>query len=304
MPTATAPGKIILFGEHFVLYGAPAVAASLDIHLTALVTPSDQDRWQTSDLLTTIEQYNNNQLFSSLKKALGCSDCFFQIKVTSNLPRQANLGSGAALCVALTRALAALTDKLLTDEEVIRIATEAEHHLHGRSSGMDTSVVTLGGVIKVESAAGQLRYERITTDRPFHLVVALSHTASPTKQMIERVREYSESEPKLFEQILESYSELAKAGEAAFKKGEFNVLGGVFNEVHALLCTLGLSTDELDTLSSAAKSAGALGAKLTGGGGGGTMIALCAEEESQQQIAKQLTKAGAKRVLTTTIGSV
>jgi mevalonate kinase len=307
MTTSSAPGKIILFGEHAVVYGRPALAAPVtQVH--ADVNVSDSSRpgiWiDAPDVRLHAEL---NTLPSDYPIASVINNLFFlwrvspfpnlEIKITSTIPVASGLGSGAAVTVALTRALASYLHHSMSDEEVNGFAYEIEKLHHGTPSGIDNTVVTYAQPVYFVK---EQPIEIFHVGKPFTIVIADTGIAAPTKQSVGDVRRLWMNDKSRWETIFDKIGEVSFTARRAIETGKPEVLGELMNENHILLQKLTVSSPELDRLVEAARDAGALGAKLSGGGRGGNMIALV-ERGNAEVISSSLREAGARNTILTQI---
>ena len=306
--TATAPGKIILFGEHAVVYGRPAIAAPVfQVEARAVVRADPRAapgavRLQApgigleADLEALPE---NHPLAAAVRGALEALKITLPpactIRVTSTIPKAAGLGSGAAVTVAVLRALSAFLGRPLPNETVSSLAFEVEKLHHGTPSGIDNTVITYRK--PVYFVRGQ-PVETIQVRRPFTLVIADTGIQSPTAIAVGDLRRAWQEDPDRYELLFDRAGEIAREARRAIEAGETDSLGPLMNDNHALLREMGVSSPELDSLVSAACQAGVQGAKLSGGGRGGNMIAL-APEGRATTIARALQQAGAKSTILT-----
>lgn len=307
MSKASAPGKIILFGEHAVVYSRPALAVPVPkVHADVEITDSpNPELWveapgialnaalatlaPTDALRTVIERFFQT-LGVDTPPAL-------HIKITSTIPVASGLGSGAAVSVALIRALGLTFGQPLTDEQVNTLAYEIEKLHHGTPSGIDNTVITYGK--PVYFVRGQT-IETFHVGKPFTLVIGNTGVVAPTKETVGAVRERWQADPPRWEAVFDQVGKITNQARVAIETGETASLGPLMDANHALLQTMGVSSPELDTLVVAAKESGALGAKLSGGGGGGNMIAL-AEPQNAESIAGALEAVGAVSTIITII---
>jgi mevalonate kinase len=307
MTTSSAPGKIILFGEHAVVYGRPALAAPVtQVH--ADVNVSDSSRpgiWiDAPDVRLHAEL---NTLPSDYPIASVINNLFFlwrvspfpnlEIKITSTIPVASGLGSGAAVTVALTRALASYLHHSMSDEEVNGFAYEIEKLHHGTPSGIDNTVVTYAQPVYFVK---EQPIEIFHVGKPFTIVIADTGIAAPTKESVGDVRRLWMNDRSRWETIFDKIGEVSFTARRAIETGKPEVLGELMNENHILLQKLTVSSPELDRLVEAARDAGALGAKLSGGGRGGNMIALV-ERGNAEVISSSLREAGARNTILTQI---
>ena len=307
MTSGSAPGKIILFGEHAVVYGRPALAVPItQVH--ADVEISDADRpgiWINAPDINLHAELNT--LPSDHPIASVIHNLFFlsrlspfpnlDIKITSTIPVASGLGSGAAVTVALTRALSSHLNYSMTEEEVNAFTYEIEKLHHGTPSGIDNTVITYAK--PVYFIKGQ-PIETFKVGHPFTIVIGNTGISAPTKESVGDVRKLWEANKQNWEKVFDAVGELAKQAREAIERGKTKELGELMNQNHALLQEMTISSHELDVLVSAAIQAGALGAKMSGGGRGGNMIALVGAEQAET-VAKSLMVAGAKSTIITQV---
>ena len=307
MTTSSAPGKIILFGEHAVVYGRPALAVPVT-QVQATATVSENSRggvWieapniaLSSALSLLAPDHPLAAVINSVFSALGISRppaC--TIYLQSTIPVAAGLGSGAAVSVAIVRALSAFLGKPLPDERVNKLAFEAEKLYHGTPSGIDNTVITYAR--PAYFIKGQpIKPFRVGT--AFTIVIADTGISAPTKESVEAVKKLWEADRPGWEKTFNKVGEIVWDARQAIERGDTAELGALMDANHALLQEMTVSSPELDRLVLAAKTAGAVGAKLSGGGRGGNMIALVLKEKAPG-LAEALLSAGAKRTIVTTI---
>ena len=310
--SASAPGKIILFGEHAVVYGHPAIAVPVEgvrakaIIMARPVAPQGSVLIDAPDiglnaLLTDLPpDHAFSRLFTALQSYLEI-DHFpaFHLRVTSTIPIASGMGSGAAIAVAALRAVGTFLGRPLTDEEVSLLAYESEKAYHGTPSGIDNTVI--GYTKPVWFVRGQ-PVEFLHIASPFTLVIANSGTHSSTADVVSAVRRNHEANPASVDTLFAQISGIAEAAADALQSGAVADLGPLMNENQQLLQQLDVSLPELDTLVETAMQAGALGAKLSGAGRGGNIIALV-HPENAQTVADTLLKDGAVETILTTIAA-
>ncbi len=312
MIKATAPGKIILFGEHAVVYGRPAIAAPISqVRATAVVqsNPFPGIRIIAPDLNTDFllgESDGDDALAATLRQVQTAANLSrlpdLIVTVHSQIPVASGLGSGAAIAVAVIRAMAGHLDlgHLVTNEWVSNLTYEVEKIHHGTPSGIDNTVVAYEQPVYFVRQQPQNKIETFCVKRPLHLLVADTGVRSSTKVAVGDVRRQWEAKPDRFETLFDGCGRIADAARAAIEQGNANEIGHLMTENHRLLQEMTVSAPELDALVAAAMQAGALGAKLSGAGRGGNMIALVGEGE-ETAVREALFAAGAAAVLTTTI---
>jgi mevalonate kinase len=325
---AQAPGKVILFGEHAVVYGQPAIAVPLlavrvtvtaeaaapgsgvtihapEVGVTARIEPSAISR-QLSAISyqpsagAIQESPLQDALIYPVKVALralkiGAPDV--TLTVRSTIPIASGLGSGAALAAALMRAISAAAGHPLDNDTLNPLVYEVEKRHHGTPSGIDNTVIVYE---KPVYFVRDQPIETFTIARPLTLLVADTGQSSPTKIAVGDVGKLYEAEPERIGAILAQIGAITRAARTAIEAGAVELLGPLMDNNHALLRDLTVSSDDLDRLCAAARQAGAPGAKLSGGGRGGNMIALVTADRAAE-IAGALRRAGAVNVIQTTI---
>jgi mevalonate kinase len=307
MITSSAPGKIILFGEHAVVYGRPALAVPVT-QVQATATVSENSRggvWIEAPNIDLSSELSRlapshplaaviNSVFSALNVVHppACT-----IYLQSTIPVASGLGSGAAVSVAILRALSAFLGQPLSDERVNKLAFEAEKIHHGTPSGIDNTVVTYARPVYF------IKGQRIKTFRvgaPFTIVIGDTGITAPTKESVEAVQKLWQADSSRWEKIFDQVGEIVWEARQAIERGDTAELGTLMDANHVLLQEMTVSSVELDHLTETARKFGALGAKLSGGGRGGNMIALV-RKENAPALAEALLSAGAKRAIITTI---
>jgi mevalonate kinase len=310
---ATAPGKIILFGEHAVVYGQPAIAVPVSqVQARAMIMPEPRMpagrlRIQAPDIgletwLTDLPpQAPLRMAIDLLLTRVGIDHPpALTVRVTSSIPVASGLGSGAAVSVAVIRALAEFLGYRLRDEEVSLLAFEVEKVYHGTPSGIDNTVITYGKPVYFERRPTDNLVEMFKVGRSFMIAIGDTGVRSPTVHTVGDVRTAWEANPQRFEGLFDQIGAIARSARRAIEAGETESLGTLMDQNHALLVELGVSSLELEGLVNTARQAGALGAKLSGGGRGGNMIALVSDEMAEP-VCQALRSAGARNTILTTI---
>lgn len=307
MTASSAPGKIILFGEHAVVYGRPAVAAPVtQVHADVEVTDSSRAGiWIHAPGVDLDAELNS--LPSDHPLAAVIHNLFFSlgispfppldIRITSSIPVASGLGSGAAVSVALIRALAAHLGRPLADEQVNAFAFEIEKLHHGTPSGIDNTVITYAAPVYFMRGHP---IETIQVCRPFTLVIGDTGIPAPTRQSVGDVRRLVTRNGSRMESIFDEVAQIALMARRIIECNQAAMLGDLMDQNHAYLQEMTVSSPELDALVRAARKAGALGAKLSGGGRGGNMIALV-PPDSAEAVSRSLLEAGAKRTIVTQV---
>ncbi|MBP6017086.1 MAG: mevalonate kinase [Candidatus Promineofilum sp.] len=313
MIAATAPGKIILFGEHAVVYGRPALAAPIR-HLRARATIEETG---APDVTLTAPDLNRTALLSNVnphnplavtvrtvEQYCGCSlSDGYTLRVTSAIPIASGLGSGAAISVAVIRALAIRLgqSEAFTREVVSSLAYEVERLHHGTPSGVDNTVIAFEQPVYFVRRDPQPVIEPFMLGRPLRLLIGDTGVRSATKDVVGDVGRQRAADARYFDSIFDACGRIAEAGRAALAAGDLATVGALMNENHEWLVRMTVSATPLDNLVAAARNGGALGAKLSGAGRGGNMIALVTEG-TEANVAERLTAAGAIRVYRSDVG--
>lgn len=304
---ASAPAKIILFGEHFVVYGKPAIVMAIDRRAYVKAKPRTDNKVHIYSLNMEISGFFENEKFKlesgglkteeKLKPINMVAEKIFQIhgerigldiEINSKIPVAAGLGSSAAVAAATTAAICRLLGIKLSKDEIFKITYEAERLVHGTPSGIDPAIATYGGVIIFRKDEG---IQPIEVEYEIPLVVGNTCLERSTGELVAKVRKNREKYPSILNFIIEAGEKIVERAQKALKNNELEVLGDLMNINHSLLSAIGVSNEHLDRLVNAARRAGALGAKLTGAGGGGCMIAL-ARRKALEQIVSAIRQAG------------
>jgi mevalonate kinase len=284
---------MILFGEHSVVYGKPAVVLAIDRRANVYAEKrSDNKIFIDADNLGFSGYFEDDTyhpvrgrawrgrnlaaLNVAAKKTmeyLGVQGGA-NLKVRSMIPIAVGLGSSAAICVATVAAIERLHDAGLKQEEISNIAFEGETIIHGKPSGVDNNVSTFAGVMSYDKKNGIKRH-KLDQDIPF--IIGNSKKKRSTRKMVENVAALKERNPEEMNNILDSMGQIAESGLDALMKSDIHRIGDLMNLNHGLLSAIGVSTMKLEILCHTSRNNGALGAKLTGAGGGGCMIALAEE---------------------------
>lgn len=304
--TATAPAKIILFGEHAVVYGQPAIAVPVNqlraraSILPAVKAPPGQIHIQAADigleaeLQELPEDHPLRILLHNVVQVLDIQHIpACRIRMTTTIPIAAGMGSGAAASVALIRAWSSFLGEPLGDDRVNELAYEIEKIYHGTPSGIDNTVITYNRpVYYIRDYPIQV----FQPGRTFHLLIADSGLPARTAITVGNVRQAWLAQPQLYEQRFRAIGDVVRSAKEALETGRLTEVGDLMDRNQELLSSLNVSSPDLDRLIQSARQAGALGAKLTGGGGGGNMIALV-EPDCRPAVRSALLAAGAVQVI-------
>jgi len=307
---ASAPAKIILFGEHFVVYGEPAIVLAIDKRAYATVNSSDDKCLHVQSTNLDLKGYFKDGVFKveqgdvrearlkfepvkvAVEKVLARfkDEVGLTVEINSTVPVAAGLGSSAAVVAAVTAAVGAFLNVKLSKEDVFRIALEAEKVVHGTPSGVDPAIATFGGALLFQTDTG---FKPLEVKTKIPLVIGDTGVERSTRIQVEKVRNIVDNYPQIVEPMRKTAREIVLRAIEAFKESDLKTLGELMNINHALLYGFGVSDESLEWLINAAKKAGALGAKLTGAGGGGCMIAL-ADEDKVDDVLQAIMQAGGR----------
>ncbi len=311
MTEAYAPGKVILVGEHAVVYGRPAVAIPV-FQVRARATVEAGDAGQgivivAADLGRTFVAGRGEAdpqarpLEAAVLGVLRHLSLTLQhdltITVNSTIPIARGLGSGAAVATAMVRAVGLHFSAELSAEEVSQLVYEVERLHHGTPSGIDNTVIAYER--PVYFVRGEA-LEAFTVGRPLQLVIADTGVASSTRAVVEWVRTAWERSRDRYEALFDDVGSISRAVRRAMEMGDEESLGRRMDENHRLLQAMGVSSPQLDSLTEAARRGGALGAKLSGAGRGGNTIALVTPER-RDDVERALISDGAQSVIRTEI---
>lgn len=311
MGTGSGFGKVILFGEHFVVHGVPGIVSAIDATNDAEVKKTTKGI-NVKDVRKAAKGYAEEKRMQQLEsidrilRAMGidAKTVAFDILLGGTLPGFSGLGASAASSVAITRAIAQEFGVILTDERVNQIAYEAEKAYAGTPSGIDNTAATFGGLLwfKKNLKDRQNTIEKLHIREPVEIVIGSTGVVANTKAMVEGVTERKQKHPEKYDALFEQAEALALIGREALLQFDLKKVGKLMNDNHRLLQEIEVSHEKLDILVEIARKQGAFGAKLTGGGGGGCMVALTPNQELQERVAEAIENAGYE-VLRTRIGA-
>ena len=294
---ASAPGKLILFGEHAVVFGEPALSTAVSLRTEVYARPHKE--WLADGASLDAPKYR----YVKAAVARSWKGGPLWIEVRSMIPAGAGLGSSAAVTVATLAALAPLRQERLDSADLAREAFAVEHDVQGRASPIDTSTATAGGAVLVRPTEGedllwtirrdtrQWCLHRCTLPR-LTLVVGNTGISAATGPLVAGVQARVEASPEDAARVKE-IGQITLDGLAALRRNDLEAAGRLMDEDHALLNALGVGHPALERLVTVARRH-SYGAKLTGAGGGGSMFALTDEP---QKVAADLRAAGGKAFL-------
>lgn len=293
-----AHSKLILIGEHSVVYGKPAIAlpfplVGVESTVESTSQPNTIDCSFYKGPITKAPKalYGLAACITETLKRIGSTTEGLLIRISSTIPQGRGLGSSAAVAVAVVRSIFAYHRHELSQKELMSLAHIAESYAHGNPSGIDTA--TASTECPIWYVKGQ-PLKSLTNGAPLHLVVADSGRAGDTRSAVDSVLERLKSEPLIIQRCLDRLGELTHIAKDVLLSGDFKMLGQLLNYAHTELMNLGVSDSGLNHLVSVARQAGAYGAKLTGGGRGGCILALARDNQQKEIISKAFIDAGAK----------
>ena len=302
MGTGKGYGKTILFGEHFVVYGLPAIASALRSYTTAEVKLGDGSGWMVDDQRPATLGYKKkkfNEAMQSIKNVIeylkiDTENQELEITFAGDLIAASGVGASAAQCTSLSRAINDTFDLNLNDEEINKAAYEGEKAYHGTPSGIDNTASTYGGLIWFVKnlEGGKNTMDLLQSPKKMPLIIANSGITASTTEVVADVRRLKEESPKKFEKIFIKYESLAAEAKKALLEADITTIGNLMNQNHKLLQDITVSGEINDELVEIALKNGSIGAKMTGTGRGGLVIALAENEKVQDKIAKAIEKEG------------
>jgi len=299
-------GKVILFNEHFVVYGIPAIASAIGANTTAVVqqTPGSgyelkDERPETPGYKAEKLQQQNESLDIMLKfMDIDTKHKHYAITLGGDLIAASGVGASAASCAAIARAFSDELDLNLSDQKVNEIAFEGEKGYHGTPSGIDNTAATYGGLIWYRRDGSKQLMERMRLPKPVEIVMGNTGKVADTKTVVGEVREQKEKEPEKYRRLFEDAGQLVTNARKQLQDFNLEKVGAYMDENHKLLQEIGVSSLELDALVKLSRDNGAIGAKLTGTGRGGYMVALTPGRELQDRVAKEIEKHGSQALRT------
>jgi len=312
MSVGTAPGKVILLGEHAVVYGSPAVAvpvssvraraevSELPTHEPSVIHALDLGRTISVGHLT--DEASDDGLMLAYRNALRLvehkpEEVHLSLRVYSRIPVARGMGSGAAVAAAIIRAITAHYGVPVSPSRLSELVFESERVYHGNPSGIDNSVVAYEAPVYFQRSHP---LEVLSPRTPLVLLVGDTGVPSSTREAVACVRQAYQEDPERYEALFSRIGECVRVGRGALENGDHSALGEAMRANQALLRELRVSHEALEALVRAAEDAGALGAKLSGAGRGGCMIALVPTEQ-REAIKRALLAAGAVRVMGTVV---
>lgn len=294
--SGNAHSKLILVGEHAVVYGKPAIAISFPLKVRSIIKEAfGTIMFESATYTGPIDRLPI--------KMRGISECVketlhylkkpfegLQIGIDSAIPLGRGLGSSAAAATAIVRSLFSFYGQKLSQKELFSFVEIAETYAHGKASGIDMAAVSSDCPIWFQKGKEAVP---LIVGEPLYMVVADTGRIGDTRTAVENVRKRYVLEPGKVQKSLDEIERIAHGSKDALLDGNISLLGELLNRNQQELISLGVSDEGLNALIEAASNTGALGAKLTGGGLGGCMLALASSLDHAKAISKELMKAGA-----------
>jgi mevalonate kinase len=302
-------GKVILFGEHFVVHYIPGIVSAVDATTDAEVKKIDIpginiiDERKGSAGYTEKKKLQQKESIDRMLEAMGLEkNVSMNIWIGGNLPSFSGIGASAASSVAIARAISEEFGLNLSDQRINEAAYEAEKAYAGTPSGIDNTAATFGGLLWFKkNVNGPDMIEKLNIKEPVEIIMANSGVVADTKEMVLGVTERKKKYPEKYDRIFKQEEELVVKARKDLEGFDLKKVGQLMDMNHKLLQDIEVSCKELDYLVKVARENGAYGAKLTGGGGGGCIVALTPGKKLQEQVAKAIEKEGFK-VLRTKVG--
>jgi len=288
---ASAPGKVILFGEHFVVYGIKAILCSINKRVTVTAEKISERKISINSKIGKLDLEPNesiSEINSPLKpfyylanKAIENEDTGIHIQIDSEIPLGAGLGSSSACCVAGTAAIFKLFGDI-SKKEILKLAIEAEKTIFENTSGADCTVCTYGGIMEYDKNNG---FKKIEDEPNFQLIIVNSNIEHSTQSMVTKVKEFENKNKEEFSRLSSLESKLVEDVLKLVKENKTREIGEKINQNQKYLEILGISNNELTKMIKIGQES-SFGAKITGSGGGGCIFALT-DESNLQNILKE-----------------
>ena len=288
---ASAPGKVILFGEHFVVYGVKAILCSINKRVTVTAEKTSERKISINSKIGKLELEPDkpiSEINSPLKpfyylanKSIENKDSGIRIQIDSEIPLGAGLGSSSACCVAGAAAIFKLFGNI-SREEVLKLAIEAERTIFENTSGADCTVCTYGGIMEYDKNKG---FKKIEYEPNFQLVIINSNMEHSTQSMVSKVKEFKNKNTEEFSRLSDLESKLVEDVLKLVKENKIQEIGQKMNQNQKYLENIGISNKELTKMIRIGQES-SFGAKITGSGGGGCIFGLTNESNLQNILKK------------------
>lgn len=303
-------GKVILFGEHFVVYFLPAIASAIGEKTIAEIEKSD--KYELIDNRPATEGYKakkQGEMERSMKLILDFMKIDVKknpVKITlsGNLFCTSGIGASAAMATSIARAFSEYFSLGLDDEQINRISYEGEKGSAANPSGIDNTCATFGGLIWFEKnlKGGENKIEFIKTSGPMNIVLGSTGITQVTSEVVADVKKAKEADPEKYGRIFRDYQKIVSEVKKAIEEHDIRKIGELMDRNHSLIREMTLSCKEAEEIIETAKENGAIGGKITGTGRGGYTILLTPDKEVQDKVARAIESKG-YRTMKTTIGT-
>jgi len=280
---ASAPGKVILFGEHFVVYGVKAILCAIDKRITVTSEKTQSKKISIKSNIDYLELEPNkplSEINSPLKpfyfladKMLQNQNVGIEVNIESDIPVGIGLGSSSACCVAGAASITKLFGNI-SKEKILELAIEAEKTIFKNTSGADCTVCTYGGIMEYDKKNG---FSKIESESNLHLVIANSNIEHSTDTVVKRVKQFKDENEKEFSKLCNNETKLVEEVLELLKENNITELGQKINQNQEYLEVIGVSNEKLRGMIQVGQKS-SLGAKITGAGGGGCIFTLTDEE--------------------------
>ncbi|MDH3766071.1 MAG: mevalonate kinase [Nitrosopumilus sp.] len=286
---ASAPGKVILFGEHFVVYGIKSILCAINKRITVTAEKIDEEKiCIKSEMYDVVLEPNKSiseidfklrPFYYLSNKIIQNQNTGIKIEIESEIPLGVGLGSSSACCVASAAAILGLFSET-SKERVLELAIEAEKTIFQNTSGADCTVCTYGGIMEYDK---KNKFKKIESEPNFHLVIANSNIKHSTELVVAGVKRFREENRDEFSKLCNNESKLIEDALKFLKENNIKGLGEIVIQNQKYLETIGVSNDKLREMIQVGQKF-SFGAKITGAGGGGCIFALTDESNLKQTI--------------------
>jgi mevalonate kinase len=286
---ASAPGKVILFGEHFVVYGVKAILCSINKRVTVTAEKTNERKISINSKIGKLVLEPDKSILeinSPLKpfyylasKAIENQNTGIEIQIDSEIPLGVGLGSSSACCVAGAAAIFKLFGEI-SKKKILELAIEAEKTIFENTSGADCTVCTYGGIMEYDKDNG---FKKIEDEPNFQLVITNSNIEHSTQSMVSKVKEFKNKNKEEFSRLSNLESKLVEDVLKLVKENKVKEIGKKMNQNQEYLETIGISNKELIKMIKIGQES-SFGAKITGSGGGGCIFALTNESNLQNTL--------------------
>jgi mevalonate kinase len=293
----SAPGKLMIFGEHAVVYNRPCIVTAVSSRIHVEIKKQEEGLTIDAPQVKDLRFVNETVDFFRRKFRLNFG---LAIKTESDFSSRYGFGSSSAVTIALLDGLAKITDINLSKEEIFRLGYQINLRVQGVGSGFDIAAATFGGTLYFVTGGKVIQPIKLTQ---LPLVVGYSGVKADTPKIVRQIKEKIDKDKNYYEKIFDQIQQIVEKGKIALEENNLKEVGNLMNENHQLLKKLGVSTEKLDKLCQAAITSGAYGAKLSGAGGGDCMIALV-ESKNRLSVEKAIESVGGQviRVDTNALG--